>query len=125
VPVNRTRVAIAVGAVLLWAVTPALGCLLPCLAAAPAKQECSHLMAMHCEHSMISAGRACCQVSSRPEIVTVETQGDQSQKRVLAGALVFAHVSVTDVPNTRRASRAFFESPPNESSRSSSSVLRI
>jgi hypothetical protein len=123
--VSRTRVAVAVGAVLLWAVTPVLACLLPCLATAPAKQECSHHMAMHCGHSMITAGRTCCQVSSRPEIATAETQVSQSQKRVLAVAPVVAHASLSDVPATRPASLAFFESPPNESSPSSPSVLRI
>jgi len=120
--VRRTRVAVAVGAVLLWAVTPVLACLLPCLATASAKQECSQHMAMHCERSTITAGRTCCQVSSRPEMATAETQVSQSQKRVFAVVLVVAHVSLSDVPANRPASLAFLESPPNESS---PSVLRI
>jgi hypothetical protein len=117
-------VTVAVGAVLLWAVTPVLACLLPCLATAPAKQECSHHVAMHCGRSMIGAGRDCCQVSSRPEIATVETQVSQSQKRDLAVVLVVAHVPLS-IPATRPASLAFFESPPDEASPRSPSVLRI
>ena len=37
--VSRSRVTVAVGAVLLWALTPVLACLLPCLANASAKQR--------------------------------------------------------------------------------------
>lgn len=122
--VSRVRVTVAVGAILLWAVTPVLACLLPCLSTAPAQQECSHHRAMHCGHSMMTAGRTCCQVSSRPEVATAETQVSQSQKRGLAVVLVVAHVSPSDV-TTRTAALACFESPPNEASPPSSSVLRI
>lgn len=122
--VTRVRVTLAVGAVLLWAVTPALACLLPCLATTPAKQECSHHMVMHCGRSMMAAGRTCCQVSSRPELVTVETQVGQSQKRVLAIVPVVARVCAPEV-RLRTASMAFFESPPPEAHPLSSSVLRI
>ena len=122
--VSRIRVTVAVAAALLWAVTPVSACLLPCLANAPAKQECSRHMAMHCGNSMITAGRTCCQVSSRPEIATVETQVGKSQKRDLAVVPVVTHVPPSEL--TRRpASLAFFESPPDEASPPSPSVLRI
>jgi hypothetical protein len=122
--VSRTRVTIAVSAVVFWAVTPVLACLLPCLATASAKQECSYHIAMHCGRSMITAGRICCQVSSRPEMATVGTQISQSQKRVLAVVAVVAHVSPSEV-TPRPASLAFFESPPHEAPPLSSFVLRI
>ena len=122
--VSRIRVTVAVGAVLLWAVTPVLACLMPCLITAPATPECSHHMAMQCGHSMITADRTCCQVSSRPEMTTVETQVSQSQKRALAVVPVVAHVSLSHV-TIPPESLAFFESPPNEASPPSSSVLRV
>lgn len=122
--VSRTRVTLAVGAVLLWAATPALACLLPCLTMAQAKQNCSRHMAMHCERLMVTATPACCQVSPRPEITTVETHVNKLQERVLAVVQVGGHVSQPEV-TSRPASLAFLESPPHEAPPLSSSVLRI
>jgi hypothetical protein len=122
--VSRSRVAVAIGAVLLWAVTPVLACLLPCLAMAPAKQECSHHMAMHCGHSMVAAGRTCCQMSSHPGFTTVETPVNKLQKRALAVVPVVGHFSPPEV-TPRPTSLAFLESPPQEGPPLSSSVLRI
>ena len=121
---SRSRVILAIGTVLLWAVTPALACLLPCMAIPQAKQECSRHMAMHCGRSMVTAGRACCQISFRPEITTGETQINKLHKRVLAVASVVGHVSPPEV-TPRPASLAFLESPPQEGPPLSSSVLRI
>ena len=122
--VSRSRVALAIAAVLLWAVTPALACLLPCFAVAPAKQECSRHMAMHCGRSMVTAGRTCCQIFSRPEITTVEMRSNKLQERVLAAVPVVAHVSPSAV-RPAPTSLAFLESPPHEGPPPSSSVLRI
>jgi len=117
-------VTLAVGAVLLWAVTPVLACLLPCLAMAPAKRECSRHMAVDCGHSMVAAGRTCCQMSSRPGITTVETSVNTLQKRALAVVPVVGHISPPEV-TPRPGSLAFLESPPHKASPPSSSVLRI
>jgi hypothetical protein len=123
VVVSRTRVNVAVGVVLLWAVTPALACLLPCLAIAPAKQECSRHMAMNCGHPMVTAGHTCCQVSSSPGITTVETSVNKLQKRVLAVVPVLGHTAPSEA-TPQPASLAFLESPPHEAP-PSSSILRI
>jgi hypothetical protein len=122
--VSRSRVAVAIGAVLLWAVTPALACLLPCFAVAPSKQECSRHMAMHCGRSVVTAGRTCCQMSSRPEITTVETRSNKLQERVFAVVPVVAHVSPS-VVTPGPTSFTFFESPPHDGPPLSSSLLRI
>ena len=122
--VSRSRVAVAIGAVLLWAVTPALACLLPCFDVAPSKQECSRHMAMHCGRSMVTAGRTCCQMSSRPEITTVETRNNKLQERAFAVVAVVAHVSPSAV-TPGPTSFTFFESPPHDGPPLSSSVLRI
>lgn len=121
--VSRVRVTFAVGAVLLWAVTPVLACLLPCLAMAPAKQECSRHMAMHCGHSIVAAGSTCCQVSSHPGIMIVETPVTKLQNRVLAVVPVVVHFSQPEV--RRPTSLTFLESPPHEGPPLSASVLRI
>jgi hypothetical protein len=123
VAVSRIRVTVAVGAVLLWAVTPVLACLLPCLAAT-GKLECSHQMAMHCGHSTITAGRNCCQVSSRPEMTTVETQVSQAQRRLLVVVPAVGQVASSGM-TIRSTPFAFFESPPDEAPPASSSILRI
>jgi hypothetical protein len=122
--VSRVRVAVAVCAVLLWAVTPVLACLVPCLTSTSDKQECPHHMALHCGHSMITAGRTCCQLSSHPQMATVEMQVRQPQKRVLDAVPFVGYVSLTDM-TTRSASLGFSGSPPNEAPPPSSSVLRI
>ena len=121
---SRSRVILAIGTVLLWAVTPALACLLPCMAIPQAKQECSRHMAMHCGRSMVTAGRTCCEVSSRPAITAVETQISKLQKRVLAVVSVFAHVCPPEA-TPQPASLAFLESPPHEALPLPCSVLRI
>jgi hypothetical protein len=73
---------------------------------------------------MVTAGGTCCQVSSRPEITTLETQISNSQKRVLAVVPVVAHVCPPEV-RPRLASLAFLESPPHEALPLPCSVLRI
>ena len=122
--VSRIRVTVAVGAVLLWAVTLVLACLLPCLATAPAQQECSRHVAMHCGRTMISAAPHCCQVSSHRAIATVETQVSQSQKRDRVVVAVINHVSPPAVAS-QSATLVFSESPPDQAPPPSSSVLRI
>jgi hypothetical protein len=122
--VSRSRVTVAVGAVLLWAGTPVLACLLPCLATPPAQQECYRHVAMHCGRTMISAAPRCCQVSSHRAIATVETQVSQWQKRALVVVAVINHV-YPSVVTSQLATLVFSESPPDQASPPSSSVLRI
>ncbi len=122
--VGRIRVSVVAGAVLLWAVTPVLACLLPCLAAAPARQQCPHRMATHCGGPTMTAGRTCCQMSSRAEMATVETQVGGSQRRVFVAVSVVANVSLSNV-TPRPSSVVLFESPPNGAPPPFSSVRRI
>jgi len=124
VVVSRIRVTVAVGAILLWAVTPVLGCVLPCLTETHAKQECSHHMAMHCGRSTITSGSSCCLISSHPDMMTVKRYVPESQKRTGALVAVVTDASLSDVL-TSRVSLTFLESPPNEISPYSPSVLRI
>ena len=123
--VSRTRIIFVVGAVLLWAGTPVVVCLMPCLSPAPAKQECPHKMATHCEYSVMPVSRSCCQGPSRPETILTEGQASQSLKHVLAAVPVIAHISLPEVLTTPLVTLAFFESPPAEAPPLSSSVLKI
>lgn len=123
--VSRTRVAVAIGTALLWAATPLVACVLPCLAARPAKQECTRHMAMHCGPSMKSASGACCGTVSTAAVATVEQQVTPTLKSVLTVVALVTEASVSD-PTSQRAPEAFAESPPGGSSPPSSiSVLRI
>jgi len=121
--VRRIGVTVMVGAVLLWTATPVMACLIPCLAAVPAKQECTHHMGMDCGHPRMTTGRTCCQMSSRPGLATVETQVSRSQKRVHAVIPVVIHPFLSGV-SIQSTSPTIFKSPPNETP-PRSSVLRI
>lgn len=122
--VRRVRVIVAIGAVLFWAVTPALACLIPCLAPVPSKQDCAHHMGMDCGHPMMSAGPTCCRMSSRPAMQTLESSSNGLQRRVLAVTPVIVDVNLSDAVN-RRTSMHLFGSPPSETPPPSFSVLRI
>jgi len=121
--VRRIGVSVMVGAVLLWTATPVMACLIPCLTPTPSKQECARHMGMDCGHTMMTAGRTCCQMSSRPGPATVETQVNRSQKRVDAAVPVVVHAFLSDV-SLQSTSPTIFKSPPNETP-PLLSVLRI
>jgi len=123
VVVSRIRVIVAVGAVLFWAATPVLNCLLPCLTTTQAKQECAHHMAMHCGQSTITVGHDCCLISNRLQMASVESYANHLQKRAVALAAAVSSVSSAD-NLTQSVSLTFLESPPNEHS-PHSAVLRI
>jgi hypothetical protein len=116
-------VIVAVGAVLFWAATPVLNCLLPCLTTSQAKQECPHHMTMHCGQSTITAGHNCCLVSARLQMASVENDTNHLQKRAVALASAVTIISSVDNP-TQSFSLTFLESPPSEYS-PHSAVLRI
>ena len=121
---SRIRVAAAVAAVLFWAVTPVLACLMPCLAPTPAA-GCSHTMAMHCGHLTMSAGGNCCQMSVRSQMATVEKELNSSQKHPLAAVAAVEAESLSNVSAIHAVRIAFFESPPAQAPPPVSSILRI
>lgn len=114
-----------VGAVLLWALTPVMACLVPCIAPAPAKDHCAHEMAMDCEHSMTAANDACCQAPSWPRSLLNQDNVSEPLKHILTQAIFVANIAAPDVLTEQPASPVFFASPPDEGAPLSPTVLRI
>jgi hypothetical protein len=121
--VNRIRTSVVLGAVLLWAVTPAMACLLPGFALTPAERECCHHMAGHCGQSVMPASHTCCQAPTHPAALS-QAQADLPLKNAIAGLPISAYALSSAVTSTFLRSPAFVESPPGRASWSSS-VLRI
>jgi hypothetical protein len=125
VKVNRARTAVVLGAVLLWAATPTMVCLLPGFAQTTAERECCHDVAGHCGQSAMPASHGCCRAPSRQEAVVVQGQANLPLKNVMAAAPTTAHVHLPAVIAASLRSPASFEPPPGQPPFSSSSVLRI
>lgn len=124
VRVSRIRTAVVLGAVLLWAVAPAMACLLPGFAPTPAERECCRHMAQHCGQSAMPASHACCQAPTYPETVVVQ-QPASPLKNATSAAPTTTHVHLPAFAATPLRCPAFFESPPGQLPSCSSSVLRI
>jgi hypothetical protein len=124
VKVNRIRTTVVLGAVLLWAVTPALACLLPGFVPSPAERKCCQNMAGHCGQSAMPASHTCCQASNQPATLVVQAQANLPLKnRIAALPITHAHLSVVIAASSRGL--AFSQSPPGQAPSGSSSVLRI
>ena len=124
VKVSRIRNAGLLAAVLLWAVTPAVACLLPGFAPTPVEQECCHHMASHCGQAVMPASHACCQDPSRPDVL-VQGQATLLLKHAVVVATVPVPIVLADVAAKPALSSSLFPSPPGESPPGSSTVLRI
>ncbi|MGD0791450.1 MAG: hypothetical protein ABR920_06735 [Terriglobales bacterium] len=123
--VNRLRTAVVLGAVLLWAATPAMACLLPAFVLTLAERECCHHMAGHCGQSAMPASHTCCQAPIYPETVVAQGQANLPLKNAIAAlpATTYSHLPAVIATSSR--SLAFLESPPGLAPSRSSSVLRI
>ncbi len=123
--VNRIRTTVVLGAVLLWAVTPAMACLLPGFAPTPAERECCHYMAAHCGQSAMPASHTCCQTPIYPETVVVQGQANLPLKNAIAALPANTHAHLPAAIAISSRCLAFFESPPGQAPSRSSPVLRI
>lgn len=123
--VNRIRTTVVLGAVLLWAVTPAMACLWPGFAPTPAERACCHHMTEHCGQSAMPASHTCCQAPIYPETVVVQGGANLPLKNAIAAVPAKVQVSLPDLLAAPEASHAFSESPPGQPPSCSSSVLRI
>jgi hypothetical protein len=124
VTVNRMRTAVVLGAVLLWALTPAMACLLPGVPQTQAERECCHHMAEHCGQSAMPASHACCQPPTYPETVVVQGQASPL-KNVISAVPTTIRVQLPALLATSSRCLASLESPPGKPPSCSSSVLRI
>ncbi len=122
--VSRLRTAVVLGAVLLWAATPAMACLLPGPAQTEAMHKCCHHMAGHCGQSAMPASHACCQAPTYPEVVVVRGLASPL-KNAIAAVPAAIGIHLPAVLATSSRCLASLGSPPGQPPSCSSSVLRI
>jgi hypothetical protein len=121
--VNRIRTAMVLSAVLLWAVTPAMACLLPGFAPTAAERECCHHMAGHCGQSAMPASHTCCQAPKHP--ATLVAQANLPVKNAVAALPTISHARLPGGIAASSRCAAYSESPPGQALSCSFSVLRI
>lgn len=107
----------------LWAVTPAVACLLPMHQMTPAEHECCRKMAQQCGSSAMPSGHSCCQGHQRDS--AINPVSTYSPTRPFSAAIVpqtaFIQIDSASISTLSPA----LEAPPPESSPGCSSVLRI
>lgn len=107
----------------LWAVTPAIACLVPMQQLTPAERECCRKMAQQCGSSAMPSSHSCCQGHQRD--TNVSPVPTYASTRPFSVAIVpKTSIILIDFAATLPLSPAL-EAPPPESSPGSSSVLRI
>jgi hypothetical protein len=74
VRVTRIRAFALLTIALLWAITPAMACVLPGATMTPAERECCHHMAEQCGSSMMPASHSCCQTQRPTNTVLPQAQ---------------------------------------------------
>jgi hypothetical protein len=107
---------------ILWAVTPALACLIPMQQMTPAERECCRKMAQQCGSSVMQS-HSCCQGHQRDAAIgPVPTYASTRPFNVA----IVPQTSIVQIVSAcvSRLSPAL-EAPPPESSPGCTSVLRI
>jgi hypothetical protein len=107
----------------LWAVTPAIACLVPVQQMTPAEHECCRKMAQQCGSSVMPSSHSCCQGHQRETAVSPVSSYPPSRPFaltiVLPSSIVLAGSALTSPLSP------VLEAPPPESSPGCRSVLRI
>jgi hypothetical protein len=107
----------------LWAVTPAIACLVPTQQMTPSEHACCVKMAQQCGSSAMPASHSCCLGHRRDSAVSPVPS--YAPNRPLALAIVPpSFILLIDFQLTSPMSEAL-EAPPPESSSGGISVLRI
>jgi hypothetical protein len=123
--VTRTRAFALLTIALLWAITPAMACVLPGATMTPAERECCHHMAEQCESSMMPASHSCCKAQGPTNNVLPQAQS-AGPVRPLTIAVIPPVASLGALPVvTVRFHLSFLHAPPPEPSSGYNSVLRI
>jgi hypothetical protein len=107
----------------LWAVTPAIACLVPMHQMTPAEHECCRKMAQQCGSSVMPSNHSCCHGHQRDTAVSpVPTY---PPNRPFALAIVPPSI-IVPIDSARASSLSpALEAPPPTSSPGCISVLRI
>ena len=107
----------------LWAVTPAIACVVPMRAMTQAERDCCLKMAQECGSSLMPSSHSCCQVQRHDTAVT--SLSNYSPTRSFDVAIVPQTVIPLVAKTPSFTSMTAFETPPPESSPGCSSILRI
>ena len=121
--VTRTRAALVLGMVLLWAVTPSIACLLPGHVPAPVVKQCCHQAAEDCGQTSAPVTHACCNAPTRPDAVLVLPDTRQQDRDVTA-LVISESLTLLAVP-AHVQNHSPFGSPPGDPVSFQPSVLRI
>jgi hypothetical protein len=123
--VTRTRAFALLAIALLWAVTPAMACVLPGATMTPAERECCHHMAEQCGSTMMPASHSCCKAQGPTNTVLPQAQA-AGPVRPFTIAVIPPVASLGASPVvTVRCHLSFLHAPPPEPSPGCNSVLRI
>lgn len=122
---TRTRAFALLTIAFLWAITPAMACVLPGVTMTPAERECCHHMAEQCGSSMMPASHSCCKAQGPTNTVLPQAQA-AGPIRPLTIAVVPPVNSLATLPTiTVHCHLSFLHAPPPEPSPGSNSILRI
>lgn len=123
--VTRIRAFVLLTIALLWAITPAMACVLPGATMTPAERECCHHMAEQCGSSMMPASHSCCKAQGPTNNVLPQALA-AGPVRPLTIAVIPPVASLAALPaRTVRSHLSFLDAPPPEPSPGCNSVLRI
>jgi len=115
----QTMIVIAV----LWAVTPAIACLVPMHHMTPAEHACCLKMAQQCGSSVMPSSHSCCLGHQRE--IAASPVSTYPPNRPFAVAIVLPSSIVLADSTLTSSLWETLEAPPPESSPGSISVLRI
>jgi hypothetical protein len=107
----------------LWAVTPAIACMIPLRPMTQAEHECCKKMAQQCGSSAMPSSHSCCQEHEREGAVSPVPTYSPTRPFDVAIIPQTAVLLIASEPTFQ--SSAVLEAPPPEASPGCSSILRI
>ncbi|MGA2923418.1 MAG: hypothetical protein ABSE28_20120 [Candidatus Sulfotelmatobacter sp.] len=123
--VTRARAFALLTIAFLWAITPAMACVLPGATMIPTERECCHHVAEQCGSSMMPASHSCCEAQGPTNTVLPQVLA-AGPVRPLTIFVIPPVASLAALPAvTARSHLSFLHAPPPEPSPGCNSVLRI
>lgn len=107
----------------LWAVTPAIACMIPMRPMTQAEHECCKKMAQQCRSSAMPSSHSCCQGHKREG--AVNPVSTYSPTRPFGVAIVLRMAVVLISSESSLPSSIALEAPPPQASTDCSSILRV
>jgi hypothetical protein len=123
--VTRIRAFVLLTIALLWAITPAMACVLPGATMTPAERECCHHMAEQCGSSMMPASHSCCKAQGPTNNILLQAQSAGPVRPLTIALMPRVAPLGTLLVVTVRFHLSFLHAPPPEPSPGYNSVLKI